>query len=101
MCKPNLTNIYHIEIELNSRWYKLYIIPADLFNFRLQIKMNENQPLDWLRNVWFIAGLQIRFLGEKNQHSAARERLWQRDGREEAVKYRSEKKNTLVGSNYL
>ena len=46
ICKPNLTNIYHIEIIfqrihvgiiLKPCWYNTYINPADLFNYILPV----------------------------------------------------------------
>ena len=75
----NLINIYHIEIIFNeyicskilkSCWYNLYLIlkpsgPVQQYFFHLWSKMNGNQLLDWLRDIWFMGGLQISFCKNK------------------------------------
>ena len=70
LCEPNLTIIYHVEIIF--QWiHKLFSVQADIhkprvpvckYFFCLQIMMNGNKPLDWLGDVWFMEGQQIRFL---------------------------------------
>ena len=53
----------------------------------LKIKMDENQPLDWLVYDW--ATNQTSVKTKKNQHSAAREGIiWKHNGQEEATKHR-------------
>ena len=110
LCEPNLTIIYHVEIIF--QWiHKLFSVHVDIhkarvpvckYFFCLQIMMNGNKPLDWLGDVWFMEGQQIRFLWkqtskqtnkQKNQHSAARNQLWQHDGQEEEANKHSAKKD--------
>ena len=65
MYKPNLAKIYHIEIIL--QWTRKlfstqYVNPADVSMIfsRQQGRMKGNETLDWLRDAWFIIGLQNR-----------------------------------------
>ena len=57
---------------------------------RLQSKMNGNQPLDWLRYVWFMAGLQNWLLWKQTKISAERSEVasmttwWTRGGGNQA-----------------
>ena len=64
--------------------------------------MNGNQPLDWLRDVWFMVGLQNHFhknKQKKNRRSAGREKAWQHsEWEEDATKHRAEKKDEHSGS---
>ena len=86
-----------------SCWYNLYLIlkpsgPVQQYFFHLWSKMNGNQLLDWLRDIWFMDGLQISFCKnkqtnkQKNQCSPMRLETWQHDEQEkQATKRRAEK----------
>ena len=63
---PQKLKVGHISPHIVRCCYNIYIYickpskPVQWYFSNLQCKMNESQPLDWLRGVWLMAGLQNR-----------------------------------------
>ena len=88
-----------------SNWSKMFAAeiedatPAQWYFPVCKVRQMKTSLLDWLRDAWFMAGLQKQLPQKQTiiQRSVSREWVWQHDEREEATKYRAEKKDEHNG----
>ena len=90
---------YETHFSSNSRMLVQFICkptePVQWYLSYLQSKTNENELLDWLKDMDY--GWATKSASSK-KHSTAREWAWQRDEwEEEATKKRAEKKDEHIG----